>query len=68
MARFTLQMTCDTAAFEHDMHAEIATTLREIATKLKDGLGPYETNLYHTIHDFNGNDIGRWRLAINRQD
>jgi len=64
MARFTVQMTCDNAAFADDMTGEIARILRTIA----DRLDLADADFYQTIRDINGNDVGRYRLAINRQD
>jgi hypothetical protein len=57
--RFTVNMTCDNAAFEEDPAAETARILRDMAQKLEMGQGD---NRWHTILDVNGNDVGRWKL------
>jgi len=56
---FTIKMDTGNAAFDPDPQYEVARILREIADRLeRDGAN----GLYQTIHDINGNDVGRWRL------
>jgi hypothetical protein len=61
--KFTINMTCDNAAFEDEPAPEVARILRSIANKLdeRDGYDKYQT-----ILDVNGNDVGRWRLGEDR--
>ena len=67
MPRFNLAMTCDNDAFAEDLTGEIARILRETAARVeRDGMA--DADFYQTIRDANGNDIGRFRLAINRRD
>jgi hypothetical protein len=57
---FTINMTCDNDAFaQQPAGFEVARILREIADKLEDK-GP--SGFFETIHDLDGNDVGRWRL------
>lgn len=51
--RFTVDFACDNAAFDDHPATEIASILRELATRVEDG----ET--YLPIFDANGNRIGR---------
>ena len=54
---FTLRFDTDNAAFEDDVAAEYAATLRRVVAKLKEGRtdGP--------LFDLNGNKIGEWGLT-----
>lgn len=56
---FSLAIHTDNAAFEDGAAGEVARILRELAAKL-DNYDGYE--LYQTVFDANGNDVGRWRL------
>jgi hypothetical protein len=56
---FTINMTCDNAAFEDEPEAEVARILRSIAAQLEQ---EGTSRFYETIFDENGNDVGRWRL------
>ena len=53
------KLTIDThdAAFEEDREAEVARILRHIADQLL--LGEPMAPNYETLHDVNGNDVGR---------
>lgn len=59
MPRFTLAMDCDHAAFGDDPAPEAARILRAIADRLDAEGAAWH---FQTIHDANGNDVGRWRL------
>lgn len=54
--RFELKLDCENAAFEDDMRGEIATILREIATKVEHGA------LGDVVRDANGNRVGYFEL------
>jgi hypothetical protein len=56
---FTINMTCDNAAFEDEPEAEVARILRSIAAQLEQ---EGTSRFYETIFDENGNVVGRWRL------
>lgn len=57
--RFLVNMTCDNAAFEADPTYEIGRILREVARQVEAGEA---TGFFQTIHDINGNDVGRFKL------
>jgi hypothetical protein len=59
--RFTINMTCDNAAFEDNPEREVARILRRIADRLDQFIDIEPT--WHTIFDTNGNDVGRWSLG-----
>lgn len=61
--RFTLEMTCDNDAFAHDIDAEIAVILRQVANRIESG-DPYGT--FRNIHDANGNIVGVYALKETR--
>lgn len=42
-----------------DPGPQLATLLRELATRLEKSSGPAEG----TLHDWNGNHVGEWRLT-----
>lgn len=58
--RLELKIRCVNAAFEDDPRAECARILREVADRLDNG-SDY-ADLYETLHDINGNDVGRVKL------
>ncbi len=58
MAKFTLTIECDNAAFEDDAGAEVARILRDAADDL-DGDMMAETGSAN-LRDINGNIVGRW--------
>lgn len=63
--RFTINMTCDNAAFDEPPNGmgaapEVARILRKIASQL-DAWDGYDK--FQTILDINGNDVGRWKLG-----
>ncbi len=57
--QFTINMTCDNAAFEDNPEREVARILRNLAQTLRNGPA---SRFYETIFDVNGNDVGWWRL------
>jgi hypothetical protein len=60
MTTFTVKFDTDNAAFEGLLlRQECARILRDIAVKVEDGEGG---QFWETILDFNGNDVGRWKL------
>lgn len=58
---FHLTMSTDGAAFD-DMSTELARILRAIANRIECG---EDISQYQTIHDANGNDVGRFALKPN---
>ena len=61
--RFTINMTCDNAAFGRHGDGpqfEVARILRRIADRLE--FNTIEPT-WHTVLDVNGNDVGRWKLG-----
>ena len=52
-------VACENAAFE-DANSECARILRRIADRLEAG---ESSGCFQTIHDANGNDVGRWKLG-----
>lgn len=60
--KFTIQMTTDNEAFaDGNMAHETARILREIARRIeRDGVDEEQGGTFATIHDANGNDVGRW--------
>jgi hypothetical protein len=66
MAKFTVNIDCDNAAFCDDGDAtassaapELARILREIADKIESGA---QYDFSQTIRDINGNDVGRYAI------
>ena len=58
MARqFKLTIQADNAAFDDDAGAEIARILRDVATALERGTRGAP------LHDYNGNQVGRFDLT-----
>ena len=59
---FKVKFDTDNAAFEgHNLGGEIARILQVVARKVDTTLdGPTKCQ---TIHDINGNDVGRWSLT-----
>jgi predicted transcriptional regulator len=58
MAKFKLEFTCDTAAFDDDPGIEIARILREVATWI-DQRGIADAAI---VRDINGNTVGKIQL------
>jgi hypothetical protein len=58
--RFTINMTCDNAAFDPYPGEEVARILRDIADRVELG---WTDDTWQTIRDINGNDVGRWKLG-----
>lgn len=62
--KFTVQMTTDNEAFDGNMAPETARILREIAGRIeRDGVDEEQGGTFTTIHDANGNDVGRWAFT-----
>lgn len=59
MAKFTLVIECDNAAFKNDASAEVSRILHDIAEDI-DGDMMAET-CSNNIRDLNGNTVGRWQ-------
>jgi hypothetical protein len=57
-ADLILYLESDSDAFAYGADEEVARLLREIADRIEAGEA---TGLYQTIHDTNGNDVGRFR-------
>lgn len=59
MAKFTVTIKTDNAAFDPDPGREVATILRNIATRVEQGMtaGNYFTK---PISDTNGNTVGKF--------
>ena len=60
---FRLHIRTDNAAFDGYMHFETARILREVADRLDQGEA---FTLYQTLHDINGNDVGRAAFKENQ--
>lgn len=58
MAKFTLVIERDNAAFEGDVGAEVSRILHDIAEDINGDMMA-ETGSSN-IHDLNGNPVGRW--------
>jgi hypothetical protein len=59
MAKFTVQIRCNNAAFDPDPAPEVARILREISDKInREGLSGF----FETIRDVNGNDVGAFAI------
>ena len=56
---FIVKFDTDNAAFENDPSIEAARILRMIADRIETQGCP---EFYQTIHDINGNDVGRYAL------
>jgi hypothetical protein len=56
MAKFTVQMTCDNAAFE-EPGPEVARILLELSRKVAGGFFDRDCGL---LIDENGNEVGAW--------
>jgi hypothetical protein len=59
MAKFQLHVNTDNAAFEDDPAPELVRILRAVADRIESG---DEYQMFRTIHDSNGNDVGRFAL------
>lgn len=57
--RFTLNLSTENSAFEPDPAPELARILRAVAERIERG---DEIGQFLTIHDANGNDVGRFAL------
>ena len=58
--KFTITIDTDNAAFDDgERGSETARILRAIALRI-DGDPVEEPTFYATIHDINGNNVGRW--------
>jgi hypothetical protein len=53
MAKFTLNFSCDNAAFDDYSRGEIARILRDVANRI-------QGTDYGVVYDSNGNQIGRF--------
>lgn len=64
MTTFTVKIECNNEAFNYSTEGEpyeIARLLRVIADKVE-RRSPQDLSAYETIHDINGNDVGRFAL------
>lgn len=58
--KFNLYVNCDNAAFDSNPAPEVVRILREVAQQIEDaGEVP---DMFKTIRDVNGNDVGRYAL------
>lgn len=57
LERFTLQLSTDNEAFADDPAPELARILRSVADRIERG---DDISMFQTIHDANGNDVGRF--------
>lgn len=57
---FQMTVRCDNAAFEPEPWEELARILREAADKIERERETCE--YFQTVHDINGNDVGRFAL------
>lgn len=57
--KFHLYVTCDNAAFEESVPAELARILRNVATRLERG---EDCGSFRSILDVNGNVVGSFAL------
>ena len=57
MPRFTLNIDTSNAAFEDESAPELARILRRIADDIADGR---KFDMFQTIQDVNGNDVGQY--------
>jgi hypothetical protein len=58
--QFNLNIMCENDEFSPDPKTAIARILREVANNLESGRDSYRQ--YRTLHDINGNDVGRAAL------
>ena len=58
MAKFTLAIECDNAAFDDEPGAEIARILKRVANNMRDT--SLRGNDSCSLHDYNGNKVGHW--------
>lgn len=58
MAKFTLEINTDNAAFEYDVAGEVARVLRHAADKVEE-YGLTGVTAY-SLRDFNGNRVGSY--------
>jgi len=57
MAKFTLSIDCDNAAFGEDKAREVSRILFELAASISPGLMDDDDG---KLRDVNGNTVGRW--------
>ncbi len=57
--QFRLQVTCDNAAFEGGMATELASILRDVASRLESG---EDCGSWVNVRDTNGNIVGSFAL------
>ena len=62
MAKFTLEIRCDNAAFADDPHAEVARILALVSGRLSNGTN--SGNAY----DANGNTVGGFVLTLGAEN
>jgi nitrogen fixation-related uncharacterized protein len=58
MGKFQLFFSTDNAAFD-DLDSEVVRILRETADRIEREGTP---DMFRTIHDINGNDVGRYAV------
>lgn len=64
MAKFTLEISCDNAAFEDDAGQEIANILARVGSAvLVHNLGVQARSDWAALYDSNGNRVGAWDYA-----
>jgi len=63
--KFTLEITCNNAAFKsEDGSNDAAATEHEVARLLGNAIGQIESGeMKGTLHDYNGNTVGKWAFT-----
>ncbi len=62
MKTFTVKIDCENDAFQPDPASEVIAILLKIAARIQ---GEGLSGFYETIHDSNGNDVGRYAIKSN---
>lgn len=65
MARFTLAIECDNAAFD-ELAVELARTLRHVAATVEVADSAERLHGSSPVRDVNGNTIGAWHFEADR--
>jgi hypothetical protein len=63
--QFRLQISCDSAAFDHGMMTEIARILRDVAERVE---SHEDCGAFIKVRDINGNIIGSCDFALKPTD
>jgi len=60
--RFTLYINTDNEAFSPEPEPELSRLLRKVADRIERGHD--DVSYFQTIHDSNGNNVGRFALKV----